>query len=83
MLHAPNTMCPTTVQVWLFAGLPNYRKLSPAELPAVGSCAAGGGTAGCSDGGWGSNVVHVDDGSTRATCLNPHSAEDHALQASE
>jgi len=24
--------------------------------------------------------VHVDDGSTRASCLNPHSAEDLTLQ---
>jgi hypothetical protein len=29
---------------------------------------------------WGSNIVHVDDGSTRASCLNPHSAEDLTLQ---
>jgi len=60
--------------VWLFVGLPNYRRLSAAELPAIGSCAA---STQCA---WGSNVVQVDDDSTRATCLNPHSAADHELQ---
>lgn len=63
--------------VWLFIGQ-NYRLLT--APPDNGSCAAGGGATGCADGGWGSNVVLLDDGSTRATCLNPHAAADHTLQ---
>ena len=69
-------------QVWIFVGLPNYRVIVPADNS---SCAAGGGAgvegvAGCSDGSWSSNVVRLDDGSTRATCLNPHATEDHELR---
>lgn len=64
--------------IWIFLGQANWRRIT---APTAGSCAAGGAVvAGCSDGSWGSNVMLLDDGSTRITCLNPHSAEDHDTQ---
>mgnify|MGYP006132887925 CR=1 FL=1 len=64
--------------IWIFLGQANWRSIT---APTPGSCAAGGAdVAGCSEGSWESKVVLLDDGSTRITCLNPHSAEDHDTQ---
>ena len=64
--------------IWIYLGQANWRSIT---APTPGSCSAGGAdVAGCADGSWGSKVMLVDDGSTRITCLNPHSAEDHDTQ---
>ena len=71
--------------VWIFMGTANWRTVVGPLPTGAGSCGANGSVepdanAGCGEVSRVDFIVRLDDASTRITCLNPHSAADHAEQ---